>query len=179
MVVSIELGALHGRVMASSDEPGPDNSISEFEKAMASPGSLLKHGYKPDSPQYDTSKLLSHVSSGGAEKSNYGSFLATEETTSVVSSSSSLLSKREPVKTLSGLAFVNVSYQVPPKFGWLPGNTMSKAKTILRPARYILMCLHYQGGYCDFFSYFIKSRKLFPLNFQENKGESHSHRRRV
>ena len=133
-------------MMASSDEPGPDNGISEPEKEMASPGSLLKHGYKSDNPQsscYGTSKLLSHVSSGGAEKSNYGSFLATEETTSIVSSSSSLLSKREPVQSLSGLAFVNVSYQVPPKFGWLPGNTMSKAKTILRPARYILMCLCY------------------------------------
>ena len=114
-------------MMTSSDEPGPDNCISEFEKEMASPGSLLKHGYKSDNPQSS--------SYGGAEKSNYGSFLATEETTSVVSSSSSLLNKREPAETLSGLAFVNVSYQVPPTFGWLPGNTMTKAKTILRPAR--------------------------------------------
>ena len=117
------------------------SSAKEIEKEMASPGSQLKYGCKSDNPQSrscGTSKLHSHDSSGGAEKSNYGSFLATEETTSIVSSSGSLLRKREAEQIPSGLAFVNVSYQVPPTFGWLPGNK-SMAKTILRPARYKAM----------------------------------------
>ena len=113
---------------------------------MASPGDLLKHGYKSDNPRsssYDTSKLLSF---GGAEKSSYGSFLETEETGSIMSPSTSLLSKRESEKkTTSGLAFVNVSYQVPPTFGWLPGNTKTKAKTILKPARCILQLCYREG----------------------------------
>lgn len=114
--------------MATSEEPGPAKDISEIEKEIASPGSLLKHGYKSDNLQ--SRKLLSR---GAAEKSSYGSFLATEETTSIVSSSNSLLNKREPETIPSGLAFVNVSYQIPPTFGW---QHMTKTKTILRPARY-------------------------------------------
>lgn len=117
--------------MATSEEPGPAKDISEIEKEIASPGSLLKHGYKSDNLQ--SRKFLSRISGGAAEKSSYGSFLATEETTSIVSSSNSLLNKREPERIPSGLAFVNVSYQIPPTFGW---QRMTKTKTILRPARY-------------------------------------------
>ena len=140
-----------------TDSCSEDSGLVSFpdsgpaKEVMASPGSLLKYGCKSDNPQSrscSTNKLLSHDCSGGAEKSNYGSFLVTEETTSIVSSSSSLLRKREAEQVPSGLAFVNVSYQVPPTFGWLPGNK-SKAKTILRPARYKAMPLKFSRDQWD------------------------------
>lgn len=135
--------------MANSKEPGPDNAVSKLEKDTASPGSLLKHGHDSDNPQsssYSTKKLFCHVSSGGAEKSSYGSFLATEETNSFLINRELDRDTIEPgKKTTSGLAFVNVSYQVPPTFGWLPGNTRTKAKIILRPTRYVIFLSRLQA----------------------------------
>ena len=109
--------------------------VAVEENEMASPSTLLKHGHKSGNPQSSscgTSKLLS---SGGGEKSSYGTFLGTEESSPLMSSYSSLLSCRKPEnKATSGLAFINISYQVPQTLGWLPGNS----KTILKPARYFI-----------------------------------------
>ena len=87
---------------------------------------LPKNGQKSGDPQpisIGASKLLG---SEGAEKSSYGTFLSTEESTNSKSPGSSIP---------SSLAFINVSYEVPQTFGWLPGKKHN-IKTILKPARY-------------------------------------------
>ena len=67
-----------------------------------------------------------------SKESSYGTFLATGEKNTLPSSN---VNSRVNVAS-SSLAFIDVSYEVPSTFGWLPG-VNDGAKTILRPVRYV------------------------------------------
>ena len=67
-------------------------------------------------------------------ESSYGTFLAAQGDALPSSSVNSTVS--DAAEARSSLAFIDVSYDVPNAFGWLPG-MKNGTKTILKPVRYI------------------------------------------
>lgn len=122
--------------MATSQEAHTDVNGCEVETVL--PVKCVHNRHNPGNIQ--------RTSLGKAESSgkSYGTFLVTRKSASFgVSPSNSVNCKTSPkYVTESNLAFVNVSYEVPQTFSWLP-SVRKSSKIILQQARYGIFSLYY------------------------------------